>query len=269
MRSKLSAGTLLGCLALTSVAAGARADDTIRTVEVVASSFRITMTDGRVLTGPDLVGAVLTIDDSDGDRILVRIDAVQPDPMDPSGEVTLHTFMAQDPTTGAWSNLCSPGPDGLAMGFPLAGTWTGTGEHLPSDTAFSFTCTSGAQGKCVRFGYRPWAAAADGTPLWDLHQACTRMVRADYCGDGTAHTRNGTPINVYDRQGIQEPDAVPDMSFEAGWGPNGAVCVARTRVPEIAGLDDLAGCARLQAAPRGPDCTEAAAEGALLFNQSF
>ena len=60
------------------------------------------------------------------------------------------------------------------------------------------------------------------------------------------------------------------MTFEAAWGPQGAVCVARTRIPEVATLDDvLAACPRLRAAPTGANCTEASATGALLFNKSF
>ena len=59
------------------------------------------------------------------------------------------------------------------------------------DDRFSVTCTSGVIGKCVRAGYKPWKTAADGRPMWDYHQACTRLIRADYCGDGRTHTRDG------------------------------------------------------------------------------
>jgi ADYC domain-containing protein len=47
----------------------------------------------------------------------------------------------------------------------------------------------------VRFGYKPWREAA-GKPRWDYHQACVRMVRADYAGDGIGHTRDGTLIDL-------------------------------------------------------------------------
>ena len=68
----------------------------------------------------------------------------------------------------------------------------------------------------------------------DLHAACVRMVRADYCGDGTPHTRNGTKINFWDNSGVLADDPWPGMRFEAAWSPQGAVCVARTRLPEVA-----------------------------------
>lgn len=51
-----------------------------------------------------------------------------------------------------------------------------------------------------------------------------RMVRADYCGDGKSHTRDGTLIDVYDRWGIQKIEEHPDKPerFEAAWGVHGA-----------------------------------------------
>jgi ADYC domain len=41
------------------------------------------------------------------------------------------------------------------------------------------------------------------------------LVRADYCGDGIGHTRNGTPIDLFDRIGIQPDEAAPGMTFES------------------------------------------------------
>ena len=55
------------------------------------------------------------------------------------------------------------------------------------------------------------------------------MVRADYCGNGMSHTRDGTPIDVYDRLGIQQPTETSGMVFEAAWTPDGAVFVHRLR----------------------------------------
>jgi ADYC domain len=77
------------------------------------------------------------------------------------------------------------------------------------------TCTGDAEGKCVRFGYKPWGHAADGTPLAPYYQACVRLVRADYCGDGVGHTRNGMPIDIFDRIGVQRDEPGPHMSLEA------------------------------------------------------
>jgi hypothetical protein len=102
------------------------------------------------------------------------------------------------------------------------------------------------------------------------HEACVRMLRADYCGDGRSWTRDGTLIDIWDDDGIQKPDTLadPTFSFEAGWGPEGAVCVARTRIPEKLTLPEISTmCPRLEDAPRCHE-TSARAAGALLFNRS-
>jgi hypothetical protein len=62
-----------------------------------------------------------------------------------------------------------------------------------------------------------------------LHQACVRMVRADYCGDGTSHTQVGTEIDVYDTFKIESADETVPGSLEAEWGVDGAQCVLHTR----------------------------------------
>ena len=194
-------------------------------------------------------------------RMTVRIEAVEPDPRDRSGETTLYALSVADARTGARRNLCSPDPYGERWGFPLAAAYGADGRATGS---FAITCTAGAQAKCIRFGYRPWHAA-----MVDLHAACVHMVRADYCGDGTPHTRNGTPIDIYDHVGIQQDEPKPGMTFEAAWGPKGAVCVAHTRIPAVATLDQvLAACPRLRHAPTGAACSDGVA-GALLFNKSF
>jgi hypothetical protein len=117
-------------------------------------------------------------------------------------------------------------------------------------------------------GYKPWKSEA----MWDRHQACVRMVRADYCGDGVGHTRNGTPIDVYDDAGIQTEDPRAALTFEAAWGKDGAVCVSRTRIPDVATLGDVvAACPGKLAQKSGASCTEAEARRdprVLLFNKS-
>jgi hypothetical protein len=45
--------------------------------------------------------------------------------------------------------------------------------------------------------------------------ACFRMMPADYCGNGNPHTRDGTLIEIWDREGIQVDTSVPDLSSEA------------------------------------------------------
>jgi ADYC domain len=243
-----------------------------REVAVVGTEFRITLEDDRVLTGRDLLGIELDTEDAEGRTLTIRIDGIEPDPLDPTGETVLYALSASAPNAGGWKTLCDPGPDGLRMGFPLAGTWTATGEHVAEPGSFGITCTAGAIGKCVRFGYKPWATGPDGLSLWDVHQACVRMVRADYCGDGQGHTRTGTRIDLYDRLGIQRDEPAPGMSFEAAWAPDGAVCVAHPRLPDLITLEEVArSCPARLAGRTGPACSEDGAGKAskvLLFNKS-
>lgn len=230
---------------------------------VVGTEFRLKMPDGRVLRSADLIGAVLGIVE-DGALRRLRIDSVEPDPLDAKGEVLLHALSIFDESTSQWVPYCLPDASNKRLGFPYV---------IDSQSGrFALTCAGGAEAKCVRMGYRPWKTASNGRPLRDYFLACIHLVRADYCGDDRPATRDGTMIDVYDRIGIQEPTDDPSFHFEAGWSKAGAVCVARTRIPALLSDDQLRRqCFRLATAPSGPDCTEASLETddrVLLFNRS-
>ena len=102
--------------------------------------------------------------------------------MDRQGEVLLYAMQLLDPKTGAATPLCEHDADGKHWAFPLRGQWDRDGRRI-SDKGFTLTCAADAQGKCVRFGYKPWKVVRGGVSLADYHQACIRMVRADYCGN--------------------------------------------------------------------------------------
>jgi hypothetical protein len=237
-------------------------------VETEATEFKATLTDGRVLRSRDLVGARLVIAIG-GQAIRMRLDAVERDPDARSGTVWLHTFSAEM-ADGSWQNVCDAGPDGRRQGFPIAGRPRADGMLEPAGPGiFELACTSGALGKCVRFGYPPWGAA-DGAPLRDVYNACIRMVRADYCGDGAPTTKDGQRIDIYDDLAIQRHENDATMDFEAGWSADGAVCVRHVRVKENTSLESLvATCPRLNDRV-GPACSEETARrlGAKLFNRS-
>lgn len=239
-----------------------------KVVEADATEFKATLTDGRVLRSRDLVGARLVIA-LGGQAIRVRLDGVERDPEAKNGTVWLHTFSAQM-ADGSWQNVCDAGPDGRRQGFPIAGRPRPDGMlELAESGIFELACTSGALGKCVRFGYPPWSAA-NGVPLRDVYNACIRMVRADYCGNGIPTTKDGQRIDIYDDLAIQTHENDAAMDFEAGWSADGAVCVRHIRVKENASLESLvAACPRLKDRV-GPACSEETARrlGAKLFNRS-
>src|SRR5712692_10478154 len=236
-------------------------------VDVVGTTLRARRPDGSVLEGAALVGAVLVVAVG-SETLRVRIANVEQDARDPRGEVLLYDFRVIAPN-GAEEPLCRPDPDGRQLGLPLVGRSDAAGILQPSAANdFELVCTSGAQGKCVRFGYAPWRPAPDGRPMLDWYNACVRMVRGDYCGDGRPFTRDGTIIDIYDRIGVQKSDDDPSFSFEAIWGPDGGICVAHTRIPDIVDLDGLGrACSRL-VGRLGPAACNENASGALLLNRS-
>jgi hypothetical protein len=129
---------------------------------------------------------------------------------------------------GTAQDLCAADAEGQALGFPVPGRNGG----------FTIACTSGAVGKCILSGYSPWADAVSRPQA--LHSACVRAARADYGGDGTSHTRDGTVIFMCDRFGKKPCDRFRRHAFEAAWSADGAVCVARPRIREMISLRHLA-----------------------------
>lgn len=183
-----------------------------------------------VLKGTAVQGAVLISTDSEGRSVSLKIQDVERDPKDSEGEVYLYTVIYQNTPTSQWQNICQPDRDNMAVAIPLSGQWDTRGNHIDNGR-ITFACTNSALAKCVRWGYKPWKTV-QGQSLRDYHQACTRMVRADYCGTGVAHTQDGNEIDIYDRLGIQKRTSNSGMEFEAAWNSDGAVAISRTRFPE-------------------------------------
>ena len=96
-------------------AGGAAAQETPTKVEVVGTTFRLTMADGRVLAGTDLVGAVLALGDEGGARFAVRIDAVQLDLQDAAGDVTLYALSVEEPAGHHAAGRAEPAVGELAQ----------------------------------------------------------------------------------------------------------------------------------------------------------
>jgi hypothetical protein len=199
----------------------------------------------------------------------IRIDAVVPDGGS-SSELTLHKFSVASPN-GQWRPLCKAAPDGQILGFPLRGKWAATGQLGESGPGeFEIVCAAGAQGKCVRLGYRPWQALPDGSSMLPVFNACVRMMRADYSGRGMPTTKDGTSIAIADRFGINAKPFDKSFEFEAGWDGDGAVCVHHPRVRANISLKQIEeGAARLRGRT-GHMCNREKAEalGALIFNAS-
>jgi hypothetical protein len=208
-----------------------------------------------------MVGATFVAKTSNGD-ITLSLNDVRQSANDP--ELWLYSFtwahehILFNPRTGivrrwyTWDPLCpSTDRDGLYnYALPVAGQWNdcqgkGCGGKTSND-GFALGCTDvGAIAKCVqRFGYKPWkwvreTVRAAGRHVYShmqtlepFHEACVRMVRADYCGDGVSHTAATgiTEIDVWDYPGVQTQTSGLGFDFEAAWTARGAYCVGGARM---------------------------------------
>jgi hypothetical protein len=256
------AATLFFLFAISGLSTRGAVADAIVSTEVEGTQLKVSLASGRLLKSPVLVGAVLNLALPGGTTGRVRIEQVEKDPEDRDGDVFLHRLLvAESPTN--WADLCGPDASGARWAFPLRGQWNNEGQRISED-GLTLICTSGAIGKCVRFGYKPWKTTEAGASLAAWHAACVKAVRADYCGNkGT--TRDGQLIDIFDALGIQHADVKQGsvaMPFEAAFTEAGAVCVAHTRVPENMTLDTLAAeCPRLVGRLGPHACSESEALG--------
>jgi len=138
-----------------------------------------------------------------------------------------------------WQPYCKDGEPVL----PIMSRWSATNSRINDPSVFTFACDMAGLAKCVKWGYNPQRSKqeCDGAgnckqqPLDNWHEACTRLVVADYCGDGVPHTRNGTPIDIYDNLDIQTRSGTL-RGVEADWSANGARCIRQTRWVNATGL---------------------------------
>lgn len=184
---------------------------------------------------------------------------------------------------GHWVDGCDDPND---VAFPIPGYWSRTDHrYYPNPTTasreFSFACVKRDVAKCLRQGYS--AYASDGHDKKILFEACTRMMRADYCGDGRSFTKDGSEVFLWDNKKVVTKDkALKDIAddqlqdkvdFEALWdATKGAICVARPRYFELVQKGASATCLRKI---QDSKCTETAAEkeaerkgDPVLFNRS-
>jgi hypothetical protein len=197
------------------------------------------------LKGAQLTGASLVGHQENGSTVSVILSEIinastvqtedSPGGWDPTGATWLyrlqyHVLMSGGGYT-SW-NVCG---GALPYAVPVHGLYdAATGARSESATEFTFSCNDGVIAKCYRWGYQPWKDVYDGTTRMRLgHASCTRMARADYCGDGTSHTQDNTRLVPWDKlnaQVIPHPgETAEGMSFEAGWSPQGAECLSHWR----------------------------------------
>jgi hypothetical protein len=193
--------------------------------------------EGRLMTttsAREFVGAVLQGKTLDGTSLEVALCGAEPDARDSSVErYRLEVWRA---TSQTWEDPCiATGGRVTGRALAVSGVWNASGASGAVEGQFTFACEAGTIAKCVDWGYKPWSEK-DGQSLTALHQACTRMARADYCGNGKSHTSDGVLIDVYDDYKVMtrmtESGGGWDVSrgaFEAAWNPEGATCLSHLR----------------------------------------
>jgi hypothetical protein len=215
------------------------------------------------LRGVELKGAIFPALKS-GKTIKVRIDAVEENPIwsitgapfDATGKTffyqTSYLIPGVPPAVDTWATLCKPNGNGDTSAVPVAATWNASGARVESTSLFTLGCVSGVIAKCEGWGYQPWMPDRElsGHPsvsMRDVHQTCTRTARADYCGNGVAHTYNDTHVNVFDllsppvKVDDQNEGAPHQMFYESAWRTNGAVCLSKPRWDNLPPPDSLCG----------------------------
>jgi hypothetical protein len=194
-------------------------------------------------SGEDLIGAEWRLriagKDENGkpttEDFVLRFDDIYLDPN--YDDVWLYDVSYRPKLDNTWKPLCSDGKGNALPAIPLQNYWdAATGDRIDDEDVVTFSCTNAVLAKCVEWGYRPWAEATRckdvdknkhcyDVSLQDYHQACTRMARADYCGDGKPWTVPGTAIDIWDHLSPQIEAPATDWTIEAEWTPDGAYCL--------------------------------------------
>jgi hypothetical protein len=232
-----------------------------KTIHLKGSMLHGTRPSGDREDARAMIGAIFQGELDDGDTLLLRIDGAVAGNSPSDFDVVRYAVSFQ--AAQGWEPLCGLTQNGApVLAVPLAGRWdlrqgvSGGGAWIDDPDSFTFACEGFVLAKCVDMGYAPWRegrscpadskGASDCTKKISLapyHQACARMLRADYCGDGTSHTRDGTAVDSYDRIGVRYDSE--DWALEAYWNEGGATCLSRLRDPSSpspACLNDLPAC---------------------------
>lgn len=182
---------------------------------------------GANLQGQDFEDATFTGLSDTGASVKLRVTQIWQDAA-PDQDVWNYQVSYRDVVNNTWSPLCQDASGNAVPAIAVDGYWSyaqgvpGGGAKIVDGQNFTFACRGlGAIGKCIGFGYEPWRTV-NGVSVDRYHQACVRLIRADFCGDGTPYTQDGNRVNLYDGLGIQQD--TEDWVPEAEWDERGARC---------------------------------------------
>lgn len=211
---------------------------------VEKSALVVTQVQERSYRSENLIGARFTFWQHGKSQIVV-LKSVLPTISSHGETILLHELVSRS-SRGVTQNTCAPDVSGRRLAIPI----------VDADGQLSFACTGGAIAKCALWGYPPWQASRRINLPWRvLHEACVRMVRADYAGRGKAETRTGVKIWFCDRYGINKCEPPMGAVFEAVWQAKGARCVAQRRLRPRLELQRDQFVTTQDRGPRMTDCT--------------
>lgn len=173
-------------------------------------------------TGAGLVGSTWSATTSAGATVSLRIDGATQGTA-PNAEMWFYNVSYQG--ASGWSPVCGVDASSTPIqAVAVAGVWGPVGgdatAYASSLSQFTLACRGKTVAKCVELGYKPYKA------LSATLQACVRLLRADYCGNGTSFTVDGTTLNLYDNAGVQADTEA--WLPEAEWTASGASCINKS-----------------------------------------
>jgi len=157
--------------------------------------------------------------------------------------------------------MCDPDPQGDIAAVPIQDISVNdtTGVITTRSNTLYLGCTSGAVGKAVVWGYKPWERSLKE------FEAAVRMVRADYCYDGHSWTVPGTPLEIRDKWDINDflNESHPT---EAIWGTTALQCLGTPR--NIGYLYDQVTCSGATLSPCAPGADLSTYGGAVYWSKN-
>ncbi len=194
-------------------------------------------------SGAEIIGTVFALEAEVDDELVpleLMIEDRYSDVESGFDDIQLYELRVRVAGDEEWIDPCED-ENGIGHpAIPLENYWDSeSGDRIDDPDVISWSCTTGVLAHCIQWGYRPWAEAEDckkknkkgewkkcsDVSLRDHHQACTRMARADYCGDGDTWTVTGTEIDIWDNLEPQLQVRAGDWDIEAEWRPDGAWCL--------------------------------------------
>ncbi|HEY8380360.1 MAG TPA: ADYC domain-containing protein [Nannocystis sp.] len=202
-------------------------------LDVVGDRLVLRKANGAAIGGKNLVGTVLVLAREDGpvaNLVIAAHDKVHRWAKG-TAPTDAYAFAYTDLDGVTGLSVCG-GDDPRAVNAVVLG-----GETYDLETKqvnpgaggwFTLACAGSAAAKLLLLDYGPQSSQT--TPA--QRQATLKMITADYCGDGTAYTENGTPLLWENVSGSVELDAQPG-AVEAVWTAAGALCLDATRIADV------------------------------------